>query len=469
MQPENFRFGGGASETILHPVVVVWMLVAIVLILILSRNKVVVPFLLTYFTIPLGQVLVIGGIHLTVPQMLILAVLARMAFQRPSSDGRLPGRFNSLDRVVVLWSLSALIFFNLQFMETQALIKSLGDFIVALGGYLAARFLIPDIETVRRTLKVLAVICAIQGACMLSEQFTHQNVFNFLGANQPKIRSGSLRSEGVLGTLYGGVFAGALIPMFLWLWTDGKPRTAAFAGFCGATAMVFTSHASTSLMAYSSSLIGLGFWPLRKRMRLIRWGMVVILVALHLVMNGPVWSLIEKIDVLTGSNSYHRYMLVDNCIRHFSDWWLIGYKDYGNWGHVTWDLCNQFVVAALTGGLVTLVLYIAIFSQSFGAIGTRRYHVEGNRGQEWFLWCLGSFLLSNVVSSFGINYMAQLQMFLFSLLACISVAAFLEQETVRSAEAPSSEPAQIRSIVDLFASRRIKARSTKRFFHEEKK
>ena len=33
MQPENFRFGGGATATVLHPLVAVWMLVAIVLIL----------------------------------------------------------------------------------------------------------------------------------------------------------------------------------------------------------------------------------------------------------------------------------------------------------------------------------------------------------------------------------------------------------------------------------------------------
>ena len=45
-----------------------------------------------------------------------------------------------------------------------------------------------------------------------------------------------------------------------------------------------------------------------------------------------------------------------------------------------WDLCNQFVVVALTGGLLTLVFYIAIFSRSFGAIGTARKLVNGDRG-----------------------------------------------------------------------------------------
>ena len=197
---------------------------------------------------------------------------------------------------------------------------------------------------------------------------------------------------------------------------------AAFAGIAGATAMVWASHASTSWMAYGAGLVGLVFWPLRKQMRLLRWGLVAILVALHLVMHGPVWSLIEKIDLTGGSSNYHRYILVDNTIRHFWDWWLLGYKNYGDWGFDMWDLSNQFVVTALTGGLLTLVLYIVIFKRGFRAIGLARKRVAGDRRQEWLLWCLGSALFANVVAHFGVNYGPYLLMCLFALLASISVA-----------------------------------------------
>jgi hypothetical protein len=185
--------------------------------------------------------------------------------------------------------------------------------------------------------------------------------------------------------------------------------------------MVFASHASTSWMAYGGSLFGLAFWALRKQMRVVRWGLVVTLIGLHLVMHGPVWSLIEKVDLTGGSSSYHRYMLVDNCIRHFADWWLLGYTNYGSWGFDMWDLCNQYVAVALTGGLLALILFIMIYSRAFGAIGAARKRVEGDRTQEWLLWCLGSSLFANVVASFGINYMVQLMMCLSMLLACITV------------------------------------------------
>jgi hypothetical protein len=447
MQPEHLHFGGGSSATILHPWVAVGMLVAIVLIFVLPREKAITPFLLAFFTIPVVQVVVLGGVHFTMHQILIFAVLARMAAS--GRGGRFVGGFNALDRVAVLCALSGFIIFSTQWMETQATIKCLGDLVITLGGYLAVRFLIPDRETLRRSLKVLALICVIQGLCMVSEQFTAQNVFAFAGGPWPDYRNGHIRAQGAMGGLYAGTMAGALIPLFLWLWTEAKSGLAASAGIAGATAMVFVSHASTCWLTFGGSLLGLCVWPLRRQMRLIRWGIVATLVGLHLVMHGPVWSLIEKVDLTGGSSSYHRYMLVDNCIRHFSNWWLIGYRYYASWGFDMWDLCNQFVATALGGGLVTLVLFIMIYSRSFGLIGRAGKQVEGDRHQEWLLWCLGSALFGYVVASFGINYMVYLTMCFFTLLVCVSVATF---EATRLAEVKvetidDSHPASVPNLV----------------------
>jgi hypothetical protein len=339
-----------------------------------------------------------------------------------------------VDRVVVLWSVWSLVAVFLQWMELQAFVKLLGDFLDALGAYLVVRYLIPDGEAVRRTIKTLAVICAIHAVCMIIEQFTRINVFGHVAGVwiNSAVRDGKVRSAGTLGALTAGPLGGLVIPMFLWLWTEKKSRMAACTGVVGATAMVIASNTSTSLMAFGASLWGLAFWPLRKRMRLVRWGIVAMVVGLHLVMKGPVWSLIERIDLAGGSSSYHRYMLVDNCIRHFSDWWLLGCNDYDTWGFQMWDLCNQFVAVAYMGGLVGLVSFILIYSRSFGALGRARKQVDGDRRQEWFLWCLGATLFANLAASFGINYLAQLLVLLFPVLACISVATFETKEAAVS-------------------------------------
>ena len=192
-------------------------------------------------------------------RILIIAGLARRAaFRGSSSRGKFPGGFNTIDRMVVLWTVSLLVIFSLQWMDMQVLIHNLGDFLDALGGYLVVRFLIPDHEAIRRTIKVLAVICAIQGACMVYEHITHVNVFGYIGGiSWVTIRDGKIRSQGVMGCIYAGVFAGGLVPLFVWLWTQGKSRAAASVGLAGAVAMVITSNASTSWMALGGSLVGL--------------------------------------------------------------------------------------------------------------------------------------------------------------------------------------------------------------------
>lgn len=438
MEPEHFRFGGGATETLLHPLVAVWMLIVVVLILTLPRKKIIVPLLLTFFVVPLGQVVLVGSLHFTVLRIVILVGLARMGLSRGSSSvGVFPGGFNTLDRVVILFSLSVAIVFCLEWMEPQAVVSRLGDLVDGIGGYLVVRFAISDGETVRRTIKVLALICVIHGACMINEQISHINVFGLLGSSPVQVtyRDGKIRSQGVLGNIDEGVFGGVLVPLFLWLWTKGRSKVIAGSGIAGAVAMVFTCSSSTGVMALVGGALSLGFWPLRKRMRLVRWGVALTLVTLHLVMKAPVWALIARVDLTGSSTGYHRYMLLDRCIRHFSDWWFLGYKNYNEWGELMFDMCNQYVWVAVMGGLVSLVLYIAILSRGFAIIGTSRKQVEGNRGQEWFLWCLGSTLFANLVAGFGISYLADLEMALFVVLACISASALkARQATVQSVE-----------------------------------
>src|SRR5579863_10244307 len=164
MEPVNNRFGGGASATLLHPLVAVGVLIAIVLILTLPRKKAIVPFLFAVLMIPIGQVVVIGGVHFTMMRVLILAGLARAAWSKvSSSENWFVTGFSAIDQVVVLWTVSAFIVITLQWMNTQMLIASMGDFVDALGGYLVLRFFIADGEAIRLTLKVLAAICVVHG------------------------------------------------------------------------------------------------------------------------------------------------------------------------------------------------------------------------------------------------------------------------------------------------------------------
>jgi hypothetical protein len=426
MEPENIRFGGGATSTLLHPLVALGMALAIVLILCLPRKYVMTPLLLAIFTIPLGQVVVLGGAHFTMARILILAGLARLLISRGSSPRSVfAGGLNTIDRAFLLWAVFFLAIFSLQEMEIQALVKSLGNFLDAVGGYVLMRALIRDREDVQRTIKVFAALCVLLGTGMIIEQLIHLNVFGMLGGipSMPAERDGRIRSQAALQVyLTAGAFGATLLPLFVWLWKEGKSKVVAGLGILGATAMTLTSNSSTPLAGYVGGIVAICFWPARKHMRIFRWGLVIALLGLHLWMNGPVWALIGHLDLTGSSSSYHRFMLVDNCIRHFTDWWLLGYKYYDRWGFDMWDLSNQYVAYALRGGLGTLVMFLLIISRSFGRLGTARKLVEGNSNQEWLFWCLGSAMVSHIVIYFGVNYFDQMQFVWYALLAIISAA-----------------------------------------------
>src|SRR5947209_6516782 len=106
MQPENLRFGGGASETILHPLVLIALLIAVALIFLLRRKYVILPVMVMTFLVPLGQTVLVGGLHFFVFRIIVLAMALRMLFAFFSSpDGVFGNRLGTFDLIFLTWAL----------------------------------------------------------------------------------------------------------------------------------------------------------------------------------------------------------------------------------------------------------------------------------------------------------------------------------------------------------------------------
>jgi hypothetical protein len=192
-------------------------------------------------------------------------------------------------------------------------------------------------------------------------------------------------------------------------------------GIVSSTVIVLASNSSTPILAYAGGVAALCLWPLRKWTRAMRWGVGFAVVALHVVMKAPVWHLIARVDISGGSSSYHRFMLVDQCIRHFHDWWLLGVKSTFDWGWDMWDTCNQFVATADGSGLLPLILFISIFIFGFKYLGRAR-KAASSRSRETLPWALGAALFANMVAFWGISYSDQIIVVWYGLLASISAA-----------------------------------------------
>src|ERR1700716_2944001 len=163
MQPDNLRFGGGASETILHPIILVAMLIAMALIFLLPRKHIIWPFLCMSFLVPLGQSILAGGLHFFVIRIIILTVAARMLGSLLTSpEGMFGNRLGVLDFVFICWAFCRALAGALVFsFNSGALVYQAGFLLDAIGGFFVLRYLIVDEEDIYRTLRAFAAICVV--------------------------------------------------------------------------------------------------------------------------------------------------------------------------------------------------------------------------------------------------------------------------------------------------------------------
>jgi hypothetical protein len=428
----DLTFGGGAATSVFSPVVMAIILLAGILMLVLPRGKAAVPFFLAAVIVPLDQVLVVGSLHFPMLRLLIVFGLVRIALDKLSGKGDVySGGLNGIDKAMMVLATFTLINGILLWREPAEVVYQLGGILTSLGGYTVLRFLIRDEEDVSRTIRAWAIVCAVLGAIMVTELATGKNfLYMAVGGSRAAyatnvlVRDGVLRARGAfLHPILAGTFGGFSLPLFVGLWWRNQGgRLNAIIGAIGAIAMCFTASSSTALMGLMGGVVGLFFWFARRDMRSVRRGVVafLVLIQIYLLHNmRPVWHVIVDIDTTGSSSSWHRYMLIDECVHHFFSWFLVGTKDYGAWGWEMWDLSNQYVATADVSGLIPLVAFVVTIVLAFKYIGAARRAAEGNKQEELFTWALGASLFANVIAFIGISYFDQTVVGWYAVLAMI--------------------------------------------------
>ena len=120
-----------------------------------------------------------------------------------------------------------------------------------------------------------------------------------------------------------------------------------------------------------------------------------------------------------GGHGYHRAMLIDNFVRHFFEWCVIGTRNNANWGWSMWDVDNAYVGAGLTGGLVGFILFVAIFVYGYRMIGEARKKTEESHGDARLVWAIGATLFAITIGFLGIVFFDQSIIAWYALLVII--------------------------------------------------
>ena len=423
------RFGGG-GDTYVHPVVAAAVLCAAGAMLLLPRKGVLTAFLAGALLIPMDQVLVVGGLHFQMLRILILFGWIRLLLLTAGQNLTFFRHgWNAIDKALVLMTVLGAIDLVLLWQSSAVFVNQLGTVYTAFGAYFLLRFLIRDTTDVVYAIRSLAYVSVVVAIVMVIEQITRHNPYAYVWAgawtgSTVMERDGHLRAMGCFAhPLLAGTFGGISLPLFIALWRKGNNKRMAAVGMVASTLIVLTANSSTPLLAYFGGLVALCFWPFRKQMRVFRWGLVSILVVLHLAMKAPVWALIARIDLTGSSSGYHRYQLVDQFIRRFGDWWLLGTRGNASWGWDMWDLANQYVAVGETSGLFPFLCFVALIVCAFKYCGRTRRSVAGDPRHERFVWAIGAALFANIVAFFGISYFDQTMVAWYLLLAIIGAVA----------------------------------------------
>ena len=399
----------------------------------LERRYALVPLLITTCYMPLGQEFVIAGLNFQFFRIVLLAGWCRVWFR-----GEMAGlNLTSIDKLFLIWALATLVMGTLTDLSLHRLINRSGEVYNVLGAFFIFRCWIRNLDEVIVALRFVALMIVPLTVSMIVEKFTGKNIFSVFGGvpEITEIRDGKLRCQGAFRhPILAGTYAATLFPLFVGLWFSGRAnRGRALIGVISTVIATIASASSGPLLALLSALAGFALWPLKSRMRLVRWSMGLTIAGIAVMMNAPVWYLIARISEITGGSGWHRSYLIEQAINHFNEWWLVGSTYTAHWGPAgqviavdpnNMDITNHYVAEGLAGGIVKLGLFVVLIVKSFKTIG--RWTCRPGAAafpRQIMIWSLGVCLCAHCISFISVSYFDQIVLMWYWLLALVSMLA----------------------------------------------
>jgi hypothetical protein len=408
------------NQTTLHPIGLVALVVFVLLAVMLPRRSALLPLILASCFISPAQRVALGGLDFTILRILVLVSIIRI-FARGEHKAL---RLGSIDVAVIVWTLVSSLAYIAREASLGALIYKLGKSIDYMGAYFMFRLFIRSWKDFDRTVRFFVVSSIPLALAFMIEKSTGYNAFSVFGGipEYTIARMGNLRCQGPYPhPIIAGSFWMSLMPLIIpgW-WRGSRNRRWTVFGTISAIIIIITCSSSTPLLGVFFGLIAVAFFPFRRFLRPIRWAAVLSLIALHAVMKAPVWFLIARVDAVGGSTGYHRAFLIDETIRHFSEWALLGTHSTGNWGYYLHDVTNQYILEGVRGGFLALLLFVLILGLSFQKVGRMVRQNSTDRTRLYASWGLGVAMFAHCWMFIGVSYFGQVWIVWYMTLAMIA-------------------------------------------------
>lgn len=421
---ENEAF---VNQTVLHPLGLTAVLILGITMLLSPRRYALVPLAIMMCFIAPAQRIAVFTLNFDLLRVMVLFGTARVLGRREWRGFQ----WRLLDVMIIAWTIVGTLAYCLLFATPEALKFRLGASYDIIGVYLLGRCLIKDFSDVETLIKGFIVISVPLAAAFMVEHATGRNMFALLGGvpDMTLVREDRLRCQGAFAhPILAGCFWASLVPLIIALWwRRGQARWPILMGLVCLLTVIYACASSTPVLAVLFGTLGLCLYPVRKWMAYLRWGMFAMLIGLHMVMQTPVWHLVSRVDLAGGSTGWYRFILIDEWIHRFSEWWLVGVVTTEHWGaryaYSLVDITNQFVLEGVRGGILTVVLFTAVIAVAFRDVG-RMWRAAGGKGYHALLaWALGVSLFIHCTDFIAVSYFGQIRFLYYLLLAAIGSLA----------------------------------------------
>ena len=398
------------GSTFLHPLAAFALVSLGLLTIALPRKWALVPLMVLTNFVPCSQRIAIFGLDFNLLRLIVMFGLLRVLIK-----GELFAvKINLMDKLFIGWAISVTVLRTMQHRSPGMLVTMCGTMLEGAGGYIVVRCLIRSWDDVIALAKGVAVIAIPVGIFFFIEKNTGRNYFSiFGGVGKYTIkREGKLRAMGAISNpITAGCYWAALVPMMAALYWQKGMKALAVLGTLGGLVVVYACASSTPLAAMMAAFLGAYLFKYRYHLGDIRKGVIYVLIVLHILktMRGkPVWHLLSSIDLVGGSTGWHRYFLIDECIKRVHEWFVWGVKYTGHWGWGLWDITNQYVYEATRGGMLTLCFFVAEIFFAFKALGLIWRTFEDDRPRLAMAWGVGVSLFVHCCSFIAVSYFGQM-------------------------------------------------------------
>lgn len=413
------------------------MIICVVAILTVRRSWAIFPLLIMMIAVPSAQRIIIATIDFSFIRILIIAGFLRVFIRREHTSLKLIFP----DIILILWGIWAIIAYTITFPGISGFLPRVGYITEVIGAYFLGRIFIHSFHDIKRLVTFLGITSIPMLGLFLVERSTGRNMFAEFGGvpDFTDVRNGRLRCQGPFShPIMAGVFWVSILPWLGAMWiSKGISKSVLTIYLLCIIGIIFNTASSTPVMGIIFGAFGFLFILARRYMTYIQWALLGMVIILHLVMNAPVWHLIARLNVISGSTGWHRFHLIDKAFENYNEWWLFGTTSTGHWGYGLQDVTNQYVLEAVRGGTLGAVLWILFIAVIFRLLG-KAIKSARTKPELLVLWASGTMLFVHVVSFFAVSYFGQaLDAFYLFLGASVSLA-------VTSIRSKLAIPAQIK-------------------------